>query len=155
MKYRDQSAALGETISKQAFDPAAIDIKTFQNLENFFHVDLVVDRPGQHAKVLHAPLEHRKDDVKKFGILKFALEQPEVVVIEFDPERPALQMLKPFGAEKAVPMFVNPGPKGVFAKVAPRFFALDPLMSLGFNLSDMMDAQACVGTRRFHHRGGN
>ena len=102
-------------MTEEALDTPAIDIQTFQNVDHFLDIVVIVDGPGQNVEVFQARLQHRKNDVQKFGVLELTLKEPEIIVVELDPEDTSLKMLKPFGAKESVPVFMNPRAEGVFA----------------------------------------
>ncbi|WP_435006289.1 hypothetical protein P12x_003892 [Tundrisphaera lichenicola] len=74
-----------------------------------------------------------------------SLEQPEIVVIKFDPEGSTFQMFEPLLPEKAVPVLADPASDRPFSEISPRFLTLNPLVPLGLYGSSVVDAQSNAG----------
>lgn len=138
---RLSSASLREARTEVAFDPTAVDVERFENFEDLFHRHLVIDRPVEHVEIFLAGLEHPENVIDQVRILKFALQEAEVVVVELDPECPALQVFEPVRPEKSVPVVADPGAYGPFAEIPPGFLAFNPFESLGFFFTISMNTE--------------
>src|SRR3954451_6912319 len=114
----NESTRLRESGFEQAFNPATVDIERFEDIQDFFHIQVFVDGPGQDVEVFLAPLEATQDLLHQRGILIRSREEAEIVVVELDPEGAAWEVFEPFLAEEAVPVLADPAADRPFAEVA-------------------------------------
>jgi len=81
---------VGKAGCELALDPAAVDIKRFEDFEHFLHVYRAVNRPIQDIEILSARFQLPQDLVDQGRFLERPLEEPEVVMVELNPKIPAL-----------------------------------------------------------------
>jgi hypothetical protein len=132
---------LREARSQEAFNPPAINVEGLEDFEDFIHGLIVVDRPVEDVEILPAAFQPLEDLVDQQRVLEGSLQEPEIIVVEFDPERPTLKVLEPAVPQEPVPVLADPTADGPLAQVASGLLALDPLVALGFDRATVVNAE--------------
>jgi len=121
--------------------PSAIHVQGFEDFVNGFGRDSSANGPEDNVQVFLAGLELIEDVVEECVLFdELALQQTEVTLIEFHPEDLPLQMFDPPCPEITRPVPFHPVSDTLFAQVATRFLALNPLMAIFVLAAIVMNA---------------
>ena len=113
-----------------------------QDVVDIAHGDLVLESPLNDVKVLAAVFEVLNDRVDQRRGLEGPAQEPEIALIELDPERLALKVLEPAVSQEPVPVLADPHANGHLAQVMPCLFTFDPLELQGFFFSALVQTHA-------------
>jgi hypothetical protein len=117
-------------------ESAAIDVESFEYLQNGFDVNAPRLRPTDDVEIFLTGFQSIENAIEKKSVVdELLLEKPEIATIELNPKAFALQMFQPARTQIAPPMTLDPATYRRFAEIAPGFLAFDPLVTQGFLLA--------------------
>src|SRR5262245_60163379 len=128
-----------------ALDASTVDVERLEDLAHLRHWQAERHRPEDDVQILAAVLEVFQDRIDQRRVPERAPQQPEVPLVQLDPERLTLEMLQPSMPEEAIPVLADPGPDGRLTQVPAGLLALDPLEPLGLFLTALVQTQPGFG----------
>ena len=118
---------------------------------NLAHGNVMPEGPLDDVEILAAVLQVVDNRVDQRRRLEGPAQEPEIALIELDPERIALEVLEPAVSQEAVPVLADPGADGCLTQVMPGFLTFDPLELQGFFFCALVETHAASG-RVIHDR---
>jgi hypothetical protein len=133
--------------------PAAVDIESFEDLQNGLRLDAPVLGPDNDVEVFLAGFQAIENAIKQNGVVvELTLEEAEVAAVEFHPEAFTLKVFHPARPQVTPPVILHPATDGRLAQIAARLLALNPfetlslLLAIGIDTTLFHDCDLCSRT---------